>query len=190
MRTRFRVLPMDNLSELLTKHLHEHSDRIALATSDLATVVSYRQLDALVRAAMAQLWSLGLRKGNTVALVSDNCVEFVVGLLAGLSFGARLAPLNPALTAPQLSTSFSRLAAHSVLFPQRYAERLNLPRSSQGGPLPCVLRVNGSCTASSVSISGIDGPASGPSVQNPLPIVKSEDVGLVMFTAGSTSEPK
>src|SRR5260370_7351965 len=102
MRTRFRVLPMDNLSELLTKHLHEHSDRIALATSDLATVVSYRQLDALVRAAMAQLCSLGLRKGNTVALLSDTCVQFVIGPLPGLSFLARLPPLNPPLPAPHL----------------------------------------------------------------------------------------
>src|SRR5260370_34855887 len=178
MRTRFRVLPMDNLSELLTKHLHEHSDRIALATSDLATVVSYRQLDALVRAAMAQLWSLGLRKGNTVALVSDNCVEFVVGLLAGLSSGARLAPLNPALTLPQLSKWFSTLAAHAVLFPQRHAEKLELPGSCPGCPIPWVISVNGSGDAPSVSISRVNSPTPASSVDTAVPIFKQEDVAL------------
>lgn len=181
---------MDNLSELLAKHVQQHADRTALATSDLATVISYRRLEMLVREAMAQLWSLGLRKGNTVALVADNCVEFAVGLLAGLSSGARLAPLNPALTPPQLRTSFSRLAAHAVLLPERYAERLDLPRSSPGCPIPWVIRVNGSGNASSVSISELNRPGPGSRVEPPFPIIKSEDVALVMFTAGSTSEPK
>jgi len=181
---------VDNLSELLAKHVDQHADRIALATSDLSTVISYRQLDTLVKAAMAQLWSLGLRKGNTVALVSDNCVEFVVGLLAGLSSGARLAPLNPALTLPQLSKSFSTLAAHAVLFPQHHAEKLELPGSCPGCPIPWVISVNGSGDASSVSISRVNAPAPASSVETAVPIVKREDVALLMFTAGSTSEPK
>jgi long-chain acyl-CoA synthetase len=61
-------------------------------------MVSYRQLDALARSVMAQLSRLGLKRGNTVAVVSDNSVEFVLGFFAIVSSGARVAPLNPALT--------------------------------------------------------------------------------------------
>jgi non-ribosomal peptide synthetase component E (peptide arylation enzyme) len=39
---------VENLSELLTTHVHKQPDRIAVATSDLRTVISYRQLDTLV----------------------------------------------------------------------------------------------------------------------------------------------
>ncbi|HYR42169.1 MAG TPA: AMP-binding protein, partial [Terriglobia bacterium] len=71
-----------NLSELLTKHVQQQPDRVAVGTSDLATVISYRQLDALVRSATAQLSRFGLKQGDAVALVSDNSVEFVVSLFA------------------------------------------------------------------------------------------------------------
>jgi non-ribosomal peptide synthetase component E (peptide arylation enzyme) len=65
--------------ELLTTHVHTQPERTAVATSDLRTVISYRQLDTLVRSAAAQLSSMEISKGDTVvALISDNCVEFVV----------------------------------------------------------------------------------------------------------------
>ena len=61
----------ENLSELLTRHVREQPERVAVAASDLRTVISYRQLDALVRSATEQLSGLGLRRGDTVVLVSD-----------------------------------------------------------------------------------------------------------------------
>ena len=105
---------LNNLSQLLTRHVQEQPERTAVGTSDGGTVISYGELDALVRSAMAQLSRLGLSRGATIALVSDNCVEFVVGLLAVVSIGARVAPLNPALTSPELSTRLSQLSAHAV----------------------------------------------------------------------------
>jgi len=46
---------MNDLSELLTGQVNQHGDRIAVATSDLATVISYRQLDTFVR---STAWSI------------------------------------------------------------------------------------------------------------------------------------
>ena len=89
---------VSELSQLFTRHVQEQPERTAVGTSDGGTVISYGELDALVRSAMAQLSRLGLSRGGTIALVSDNCVEFVIGLLAVVSTGARVAPLNPALT--------------------------------------------------------------------------------------------
>src|SRR6266403_4687257 len=99
-----------NLSELLSRHVQEQPERIALGTSDLGTVLTYSQLDALVRSAMAQLSRFGLKRGDTVALVSDNSVEFAISLLAIVSAGARVAPLNPALTLAEFSARLSALS--------------------------------------------------------------------------------
>jgi acyl-CoA synthetase (AMP-forming)/AMP-acid ligase II len=82
----------------VTKHVQKQPERTAVGTSDQRIMVSYRQLDALARSVMAQLSRLGLKRGNTVAVVSDNSVEFVLGFFAIVSSGARVAPLNPALT--------------------------------------------------------------------------------------------
>ena len=71
-----------NLSELLSRHVQHQPERIALGTSDLGTVLTYRQLDALIQSARAQLSRFGLKRGDAVALVSDNSVEFVVSLFA------------------------------------------------------------------------------------------------------------
>ena len=145
---------LNNLSELLTRHVQEQPERTAVGTSDGGTVISYGQLDALVRSAMAQLSRLGLSRGATVALVSDNCVEFVVGLLAVVSSGARVAPLNPALTLSELSTRLSELSAHAVLAPKHLASKLEFAEAiagsaarwimsieSSGAPMRCELRI-------------------------------------------------
>src|SRR5260370_12844325 len=84
------------LSELLTRHVQQQPASIAIGTSDLLTTINYRELDALVRSAMAQLSRIGLKPGNTIALLSDTRDAFVLGLLALTFSGARVAPLNPA----------------------------------------------------------------------------------------------
>src|SRR5260370_23334133 len=95
---------LNNLSELLTRHVQEQPEHTAVGTSDRRTVISYSQLDTLVRSATAQLSLLGLSRGATIALISDNSVECVVSLLAVVSSGAPVSPLNPALTLSELST--------------------------------------------------------------------------------------
>jgi acyl-CoA synthetase (AMP-forming)/AMP-acid ligase II len=132
---------LNNLSELLARHVKERPERTAVGTSDGGIVISYSQLDALVRSAMAHLSWLGLSRGTTIALVSDNSVEFVVGLLAVVSSGARVAPLNPKLTLSELSTRLSELSAHAVLAPEHLANKLEFADASAGSAARCELRM-------------------------------------------------
>ena len=62
------------LSEVLTRHIQQQRDRIAVGTSDLQTMITYGQLDSLVRSAIAQMSRIGLKRGHTIALLSDNSV--------------------------------------------------------------------------------------------------------------------
>jgi acyl-CoA synthetase (AMP-forming)/AMP-acid ligase II len=181
---------MDSLSELLTSHVHKQPERIAVATSDLRTVIGYRQFDSLIRSAAAQLSSLGMSSGDTVALISDNSVDFVVGLLAIIFSGARVAPLNPALTSNELSARVSALSAKAMLFPKRHAGQLENWKSSSAARW--IMSIEGSGGASTVSIANGDERAPKPYVngKKSLPIIQRDDVAVVMFTAGSTSAPK
>jgi oxalate---CoA ligase len=183
---------VDSLSELLTTHVHRQPERIAVATSDLRTAISYRQLDALVRAAAAQLTSMGLGRADTVALISDNNVEFVVGLLAIVFLGARAVPLNPALTPKELSTRLSAISAKAMLFPKGPAGQLENWKSAAGGPSRWIMSIEGSGSASTVIITNGDGRASRAeaNAKKSLPIIHRDDVAVVLFTAGSTSAPK
>lgn len=182
---------LNNLSELLTRHVQEQPERTAVGTSDRRIVISYSQLDALVRSAMAQLSWLGLSRCATIALVSDNSVEFVVGLLAVVSSGARVAPLNPALTLPELTTRLSQLSACAVLAPQHLANKLKFADPIAGSGAHWIMSIDSSGGAYDVRIANTNGqsPASGVVAERRAPI-DGDDVALVMFTAGTTSAPK
>jgi hypothetical protein len=60
--------------ELLTTHVHAQPERTAVATSDLRTVISYRQRDTLVRSAAAQLSSMAVSKGRATRWPSSRTI--------------------------------------------------------------------------------------------------------------------
>jgi oxalate---CoA ligase len=182
---------LNNLSQLLTRHVQERPERTAVGTSDRGTVISFSQLDALVRSAMAQLSWLGMRRGATIALVSDNSVEFVVGLLAVVSSGARVAPLNPALTSSELSARLPELSAHAVLAPKHLADKVEFADAIAGSAARWIMTVESSSGAYEVRIANGNGqsPPPGAAADTSTPI-DGEDVALLMFTAGTTSAPK
>ena len=174
------------------KHVRERPERIAVGTSDLQVVLGYRQLNELVRSASAQLSQLGVRRGDLIALISDNNVEFVVGLLAIINTGAIVAPLNPALTLSDLHMRFSELPVRALLVPQHYAAQIDLWGSAADQARRWVIGVDGSGESATVRVSSADAQttASGAATPVSLPPLINTDVALIMFTAGSTSTPK
>ena len=182
---------LNNLSELLTRHVQERPQRTAVGSSDRGTVLSYSQLDVLVRSAMIQLSGLGLRRGATIALVSDNTVEFVAGLLAIVSLGARVAPLNPALTSDELSTRLSELSAYAVFAPRHLASKLDFADAGAGSAARWIMSIEGSGSDYDVRIENTHRQSPVPGVAiNTTVLIDGEDVALLMFTAGTTSAPK
>jgi len=182
---------LNNLSELLARHVQERPQRTAVGTSDRGTVLSYSQLDALVRSAMIQLSGLGLRRGATIALLSDNTIEFVVGLFAIVTLGARVAPLNSALTSTEMSTRLSELSAYAVLAPKHLASKLDFADAVDGNAARWIMSVEASGSDYDIRIenTGRQSPAPGVAADTSAPI-GGEDVALLMFTAGTTSAPK
>ena len=183
---------VDNLSELLVKHVRERPERVAVGTSDLQLVLGYRQLDELVRSASAQLSQLGVRRGDLIALISHNHVEFVVGLLAILNSGAMVEPLNPALTTADLHIRFSELPVRALLVPQHYAAQIDLWGTVASQARRWVISIDGAGESAMVRITSAETQATEAVAAAPRssPPIIDPDVALIMFTAGSTSAPK
>ncbi len=64
--------------------------------------VSFRELDAAVDRFAAALQTLGVRKGDRVALMLPNCPQFGVAFYGALRAGATVLGLNPLYTAHEL----------------------------------------------------------------------------------------
>ncbi len=182
---------VDNLSDLLIKHVRERPARMVIGTSDLKLVLDYRQLNELVRSAAEQLSQLGIHRGDLIALISDSTIEFTVGLLALLSSGAMVAPLNPALTLSDLRRRFSELPVRALLVPQHHAAQLTLWGTAASQAHQWIIGVDGSGASATVRLSSVGAPAAesvAARLGNSSRI--NPDVALIMFTAGSTSAPK
>ena len=126
---------------------------MAIGTSDLKLVLDYRQLDELVRSAAKQLSQLGIHRGDLIALISDSTIEFAVGLLALLSSGAMVAPLNPALTLSDLRVRFSELPVRALLVPQHHAAQLTLWGTAASQAHQWIIGVDDSGASATVRLS-------------------------------------
>ena len=108
------------MTATLTELLHESAstwpDQVAISDITGERAITYRNLGALVGDLAAQLNRRGVGKGDSVAIVSDTCIEYVLALFAVVTLGACAAPLNPQLAARQLISRLARCGRGRRLF--------------------------------------------------------------------------
>ena len=77
--------------------------------------LSYAELDRLADRFAAGLQSLGVRKGDRLALLLPNCPQFVIGFYGALRAGAVVVPCNPLYTAPELRRQLADSEAETLV---------------------------------------------------------------------------
>ncbi|GAB4311600.1 MAG: long-chain fatty acid--CoA ligase [Promethearchaeota archaeon] len=85
--------PVKTLSELLEEAVAEAGDGPAIWF--LHSWVSYNQLKRYVDSLATALHDLGIRKGDVVALVLPNCIQYTVSYYAVVRLGAVVTGINP-----------------------------------------------------------------------------------------------
>ncbi|WDF41243.1 amino acid adenylation domain-containing protein [Streptomyces sp. T12] len=129
-------------------------------------VLTYGGLDAASDRMTARLREAGVRPGDTVALPLVRSVSLVVAQLAVLKAGACCLPLDPAAPAGRLAALAGQAGARVAV-------------AAAGGQLPDGIRV--------LDVSGLDG---SDAAEPPTAAVHPESTAYVMYTSGSTGEPK
>jgi long-chain acyl-CoA synthetase len=89
----------------LLDYVHEHALNKPEDSAVLfkGSRLSYKDLDALSSRFAAALASLGVRRGDRVALVLPNCPQFLIAEIAAWKIGAIVLPLNPLYSADELA---------------------------------------------------------------------------------------
>ena len=101
--------------EPLRAVLADRGSQPALVCPDDGQSLSFDELAAIVDQLAGCLQTLGVRRGDRVALVLANGPELIELLLAVTALGAAAAPLNPAYTASEYSFFLGDLAPRLLL---------------------------------------------------------------------------
>ncbi len=91
-------IPVPSVEELLTRHAKHIPDKAAIIAVNVDTderdSISYGQLALLVRRAASWLMSLGINRGDRLAILMHNAPEVLILELAGAMIGAATVPLD------------------------------------------------------------------------------------------------
>ncbi|KAM3955980.1 luciferin 4-monooxygenase-like, partial [Aphomia sociella] len=96
-----------NFAQFVLKKIWQHGERTMLINGINEEVYTYRQLAQEALNISVSLTLLGVRKGDTVAVCSENRKEFWPSLLGSAGSGAVTTTVNPMYTAGELKHVFS-----------------------------------------------------------------------------------
>ncbi|MDQ4006361.1 MAG: long-chain fatty acid--CoA ligase [Actinomycetota bacterium] len=174
---------MASLGDLIPSAAADRAGKVVLVAGERE--ITYAELDDRVGRAAAALASLGVRKGDRVALLLGNVPEFVEALHGAWRLGAAVAPLNVMLTAEEAGYVLADAEPAAVVTDRAF--------------LPTVLSTSDRVPTGHVLVTG-DGPAPSGTArwedaltnagEPPEAAVSPEDLALLQYTAGTTARPK
>jgi long-chain acyl-CoA synthetase len=108
-----------SLRQLLEETCAEHGERVAFI--QMGAQLTYRQLDQLTRAFAAWLQQQGFRKGDRLAIMLPNTLQYPIAMFGALRAGLIVVNTNPLYTAPELLHQLSDSGATAILVLENFA---------------------------------------------------------------------
>ncbi|MBK9520197.1 MAG: long-chain fatty acid--CoA ligase [Rhodocyclaceae bacterium] len=147
--------------------------------------MDYTQVNALANQCASVLTSLGVGKGDRVALLMPNCVEFCCLFYGAAKIGAVAVPLNTRLTAPELEFILSDSGSKVLVFGEVFAKVVEAIKSATNHPATVQQWVPASGSLDSLAERLKSANANEPDVE-----CGGSDNLFIMYTSGTTGNPK
>ncbi len=175
-------------------HLLTVSDAIAsharlqphkIGSRDSTRGLSFAQWDDRANRLANALLGLGLCKGDRVALLAYNCVEWMEIYVALARAGLVAVPLNFRLLGAEIAYIVSHSESRAIIVQDELRDRIEASRSEL--PPGCAIHFGASTPAGWQGYESLIGaaPANAPKVN-----VRPEDPFALMYTSGTTGRPK
>lgn len=141
--------------------------------------LTYRALNEQTNALAWCLVAQGVKKGDSVVLLTERSLETVVAVLAIIKAGAGYVSLEPHTPTERLRGMLGDVSPAFILSQEKFAAKLEEVLAGEGGkPVRCAF-----LDRDKAQLFQQDG-------RTPLPQAGPEDVAYISFTSGSTGRPK
>jgi long-subunit acyl-CoA synthetase (AMP-forming) len=183
-----RAVDAPTLTEALRRTAASHPEIVAVRTPDDSPSLTWSELLERVDALAGGLAKLGVKRGDTVALMLTNRPEFHIADLAAVTIGATPYSIYTTYPAEEIEYLINDADTRVAIIEQAFVEvflkaRGNLPQ------LEHVIVVDGEAPGGTVALDEVEGsdpefdPAS-------VPAVEPDDVLTLIYTSGTTGPPK
>ena len=151
------------------------------ALLDASRLLTYRELDLAADRLASALLHAGVRRGEVVCAYLPNCIDYVLVVLGVARAGAVFSPINPRYKRYEVEKILA-LARPRVVFTTD-AQRGLLQELAPSTDAPRIVVVDANAGAHTLQAMLAHAPS-------PLPTVDEDDFFSLMFTSGTTGEPK
>jgi len=186
------IIPIDP-AVTLVHHLLERSarlfpDKVALVHGKVRT--TYSEISNRADGLAAWLLSRGTRKGDRVALLMENSVEYVVSYFGIMKAGAVAVPLNDDLKPEDLRYAIKDLDANVLISNSRFRKVIDAADLGALGLSDLILKGAPGSSTSAFAITAFD-EVTGPGVSGQSEFnIEEHDLASIIYTSGSTGGPK
>jgi len=178
------------MAYLLHHFLNETAARSPGRTALIAgeAIISFADLDRDSDAVARALQSAGVTRGDRVAVMLENSIEYVAGLFGVLKAGGVYVPVNPSTKADKLAYILTDADVRALIAPSALARQVVPALGEAPHPVatlwvgPCVpAGAGGLCYAEVVSA---------PQPPPADPGLIDQDLAAILYTSGTTGRPK
>lgn len=147
--------------------------------------ITFRKLRDTVFTLANNLISLGVKKGDKVAIYLPNWPEYIYSYLAVWSLGATVVPLDYMLTDAELASCLSHCQASALFFKSK--PHISLDKIKQACPSLKRVIMSREQSISNVSFEELLARVDTSAPQTP---INDKDLAIIFYTSGTTGRPK
>jgi long-chain acyl-CoA synthetase len=170
----------------LPRRIHQVADKYVVDSPDRVALIedgaswTYRELDRSAVEVSALLSSFGVKPGDRIIIVSENCIALATLLLAASRIDAWAIVANPRLSARELDQIRDHSGARRMFFTVGVSKEAAAHASRYGAQL----RSLGPLKALGV------GPVNENAIAEPVEVDPVKQVAVLIYTSGTTGVPK
>ena len=190
MTTSMRAVDAATLTEALRRTAAAHPDAAALRTVDDGQSLSWREVLERVDAIAGGLAGLGVQRGDTIAIMLGNRIEFHLVDLAAAMLGATPFSIYTTYPAAEVRYLLEDSGARVAITEQRLLDVVLEAAASQTARPDHLIVVDGAARDGALTLADIEGSHPEFDVAGAAAAIEPDDLLTIIYTSGTTGPPK